>query len=145
MTEKTIIIGCDHAGLELKNTIIKYLEELGYKINDAGTYTKESCDYPVIAKNVANSIAEGRYEKGILICGTGLGMSIAANKIKGIRAVAVSDTTSAKCSRSHNNTNILCLGERIIGDYLAKDIVKIWLDTPFEGGRHSKRVEMFEN
>ena len=145
MTQKTIVIGSDHAGLELKNKIVAYLKELNYEVKDIGTHTKDSCDYPVIAKELSQLVAKGSYPKGILICGTGLGMAITANKTKGIRAVTVSDTTSAKCSRSHNDSNILCLGERIVGEYLAKDIVKIWLDTEFEGGRHTKRVTMIED
>lgn len=144
MNKNAIIIGCDHAGLDLKNIIVKHIEDKGIEVKDAGTYTKDSCDYPVIAKEVASYVASGEFEKGILVCGTGLGMSIAANKVKGVRAVTVSDTTSAKCSRSHNNANILCIGERIIGEYLAKDIVDIWLETDFLGDRHTKRVDMFE-
>ncbi len=145
MTQKTIVIGSDHAGLELKNKIVVYLKELNYEVKDIGTHTKDSCDYPVIAKELSQLVANGSYPKGILICGTGLGMAITANKTKGIRAVTVSDTTSAKCSRSHNDSNVLCFGERIVGEYLAKDIVKIWLDTEFDGGRHSKRVNMIED
>lgn len=143
MKEK-IVIGCDHAGLELKEIIKNHIEAKGIEIEDIGTHTKESCDYPIIAQNAATIVAQNNNAKGILVCGTGLGMSIAANKIKGIRAVTVSDATSAKCSRSHNNANILCLGERIIGEYLAKDIVDTWLETEFLGDRHAKRVEMFE-
>ena len=145
MTQKTIVIGSDHAGLELKNKIVVYLKELNYEVKDIGTHSKDSCDYPVIAKELSQLVANGSYPKGILICGTGLGMAITANKTKGIRAVTVSDTTSAKCSRSHNDSNVLCFGERIVGEYLAKDIVKIWLDTEFDGGRHSKRVNMIED
>lgn len=145
MNSNTIIIGSDHAGFELKNKIISYLEQKGLKVEDAGTYEKKSCDYPVIAKQVANSIADKKYEKGILVCGTGIGMSIAANKVRGIRAAVVSDTCSAKMSRLHNNANILCIGERIVGEELAKDIVDIWINTEFLGDRHARRVEMFED
>ncbi|HIU92293.1 MAG TPA: ribose 5-phosphate isomerase B [Candidatus Limenecus avicola] len=141
---KKIIIGSDHAGFILKNKLAAYLQQSGFDVDDAGTYTTESCDYPVIAKEVAQNIKEGKYEKGILVCGTGIGMSIAANKVKGIRAAVVSDTCSAKMSRLHNDANILCLGERIVGEELAKDIAEIWLKTPFLGERHSRRVEMFE-
>ncbi len=141
---KKIIIGSDHAGFILKNKLAAYLQQSGFDVDDAGTYTTESCDYPVIAKEVAQNIKEGKYEKGILVCGTGIGMSIAANKVKGIRAAVVSDTCSAKMSRLHNDANILCLGERILGEELAKDIAEIWLKTPFLGERHSRRVEMFE-
>lgn len=141
---KKIIIGSDHAGFILKNKLAAYLQQSGFDADDAGTYTTESCDYPIIAKEVAQNIKEGKYEKGILVCGTGIGMSIAANKVKGIRAAVVSDTCSAKMSRLHNDANILCLGERIVGEELAKDIAEIWLKTPFLGERHSRRVEMFE-
>ena len=141
---KKIIIGSDHAGFILKNKLAAYLQQTGFDVDDAGTYTTESCDYPIIAKEVAQNIKEGKYEKGILVCGTGIGMSIAANKVKGIRAAVVSDTCSAKMSRLHNDANILCLGERIVGEELAKDIAEIWLKTPFLGERHSRRVEMFE-
>ena len=141
---KKIIIGSDHAGFILKNKLAAYLQQSGFDVDDAGTYTTESCDYPVIAKEVAQNIKEGKYEKGILVCGTGIGMSIAANKVKGIRAAVVSDTCSAKMSRLHNDANILCLGERIVGEELAKDIAEIWLKTPFLGERHSRRVEMCE-
>lgn len=145
MNTNAIIIGSDHAGFELKNKIISYLEENGIETYDAGTYEKKSCDYPIIAKEVAKKIANAKYKKGILVCGTGIGMSIAANKIKGIRAAVVSDTCSAKMSRLHNDSNILCIGERIVGEELAKDIVDIWLETEFLGERHQRRVEMFEN
>ena len=143
MTE-TIIIGSDHAGLELKNTLIQFIEKKGLKVYDIGTYTKDSCDYPIIAKTAANKIASGEYKRGILICGTGIGMSIAANKIRGIRAAVVSDTCSAKMSRMHNDSNILCIGERIVGEELAKDIAEIWLNTEFLGERHLRRVNLIE-
>ena len=122
---KKIIIGSDHAGFILKNKLAAYLQQAGFDVDDAGTYTTESCDYPIIAKEVAQNIKEGKYEKGI-------------------RAAVVSDTCSAKMSRLHNDANILCLGERIVGEELAKDIAEIWLKTPFLGERHSRRVEMFE-
>lgn len=140
-----IIIGSDHAGFNLKNKLISYIQAKGIEVYDAGTYNTESCDYPIIAKNVANKIAQKEYERGILICGTGIGMSMAANKIKGIRAAVVSDTCSAKMSRLHNNSNILCMGERIVGEELAKDITNIWLTTEFLGERHQRRIDMIEN
>ena len=139
---KKITIGCDHAGLELKNDIKDYLKSLGYDVIDIGTHTKESCDYPLIAKELCQHIKDNSC--GILICGTGIGMSIAANKEKGIRAAVVSDTCSAKFPRQHNNSNVLCLGARIIGQELAKDIVKIWLETDFQAERHQRRIDMFE-
>lgn len=145
MQNKKIIIGSDHAGFNLKEKIKSFLNESEYEVYDIGVYSLESSDYPVIAKELASKISNKEYDKGILICGTGIGMSIAANKIKGIRAVVCSDTTSAKFSRQHNNANILCLGERIVGEYLAKDICKIWLETQFEANRHQRRIDMIEN
>ena len=145
METKKIIIGSDHAGFNLKSKIINYLKGEGYEIVDNGTFSTNSVDYPLIAKDTAKKVASGEFEKGILICGSGIGMSIVANKIRGIRAVVCSDTTSARFSRLHNDCNILCFGERIVGEYLAKDICKIWLETPFEAERHLKRVNMIEN
>ena len=142
---KKIIIGCDHAGFNLKNTIIEFLKEKNYIVEDIGCYDTNPIDYPIIAKQLCKKITTNEFQKGILICGTGVGMSIAANKVFGIRAVVCSDTTSAKFSRQHNNTNVLCLGQRIIGEYLAKDICHIWLNTDFQEERHLKRVLMFEN
>ena len=141
---KKIIIGSDHAGFRLKNIIINHLTQK-YDEEDARTHSQESCDYHKKKKKVANKVADGTYTLGILICGTGIGMSIAANKIKGIRAAVVSDTCSAKMSRLHNNANILCFGERIVGEELAKDITDIWLSTEFLGERHAKRVDMIED
>ncbi|MCD7878417.1 MAG: ribose 5-phosphate isomerase B [Candidatus Gastranaerophilales bacterium] len=145
MQEKDfIIMGSDHAGFELKENLKEYLLSKGFKIFDEGINSKEPCDYPLIAKSVAKKVAEKIYNKGILICGSGVGMSICANKIKGIRAVVCSDTTSARFSRLHNNSNILCLGQRIVGGYLAQDICDIWLNTEFEAQRHTARVNMIE-
>lgn len=145
MTEKRKIgIGCDHGGLNLKNKMIEVLKD-EYDITDYGTYTSDSVDYPVYAKKVADAVVSGEVEKGIIVCGSGIGVSIAANKVKGIRAVVCSDTTSARYSRLHNDANILCFGERIIGALLAEDICRIWLTTEFEGGRHQKRVDMLNN
>lgn len=144
MSVTRIIVGCDHAGFKLKSIIIDYLKQNNYEVYDAGTYTDESCDYPIIAKQVANEIVNKNFDKGILICGSGIGMSIAANKVKGIRAAVVSDTCSAKMSRLHNDSNILCMGERIVGKELAKDITEIWLNTGFQGERHQKRIEMLD-
>ena len=144
MENKNIIIGSDHAGVDLKDIIKNYLAEEGYEVKDIGVYTKDSADYPVIAKQAANETVQNNV-KAILICGTGIGMSIAANKVKGVRAVVCSDTTSAKLSRQHNNANVLCFGARIIGESLAKDICKIWLETEFQGERHQRRVNMIED
>lgn len=136
-----VAVGSDHGGFEYKAKIIDYLKEHNFEYEDVGTFTKESCDYPIIAKKVANKVVSGEADKGILICGTGIGMSIAANKVKGIRAALCSDTFSARATRAHNNSNILCLGERAIGECLALDIVDVWLHTEFEGGRHQRRIE----
>lgn len=144
MTDKKIIIASDHAGFILKGKIIGFLKENNYDVFDYGVHNEQSADYPVIAKEAAKKVASGEYEKGILICGTGAGMSISANKIKGIRAVVCSDTTTAKFSRLHNNSNILCFGQRIVGEYLAKDICKIWLETEFEGDRHLRRINLID-
>ena len=145
MSEKRIIIGCDHGGLNLKNKVVEHLKEIGYEVEDVGTYTSDSVDYPIYAKKVAHAVADGKYEKGIIICGTGIGVSIVANKVKGIRASLCGDTFSAKATRQHNNSNILCMGERVIGAGLALDIVDIWLTTEYEGGRHQRRINMMED
>ncbi|HFQ8798980.1 TPA: ribose 5-phosphate isomerase B [Clostridioides difficile] len=140
-----IAIGSDHVGIELKLTIIEYLKELGHEVEDFGPYSSERTDYPVYGKKVAEEVATGNFDKGILICGTGVGISIAANKVKGIRAIVCSEPYSAKLSHEHNNTNILAFGSRVIGSELAKMIVKEWMDAEFEGGRHANRVKMIED
>lgn len=141
-----IAVGSDHGGFEYKEKILKFLKDKGYEVKDFGTYSKDSCDYPDIAKKVAVSIQNKEFDRGILICGTGIGMSIAANKFKGIRAALCSDTFSAHATREHNNSNILCLGERVIGDMLALDIVDIWLKTKFSSeNRHQRRIDMLED
>ena len=137
-----IAIGSDHGGYELKNYVIKHLEELGVEYKDCGCYSEESVDYPDIAKAVCDEITGGKAEKGILICGTGIGMSMAANKVNGIRAAAVSDHFSAKYTRLHNNANILCLGGRVIGIGTALELADLFVDTEYEGGRHQKRIDM---
>lgn len=145
MKNLKIAIGSDHAGFNLKNTVIEYLESKGYGYKDYGCYSAESYDYPVAAHTVAKAVAAKEFDLGILVCGSGQGMSIVANKTKGIRAVTCAETFSAHSTRTHNDANILCLGERIIGKGLALDIVEIWLTSEFEGGRHQKRVDMFES
>lgn len=145
MINGKIVIGSDHGGFNYKNKIIEYFKKNNIDYIDVGTYTEDSCDYPVIAKKAAAKIVNGEAESGILICGTGIGMSIAANKVKGIRAAHCTDTFSAKASRAHNNSNILCLGERITGECIALDIVDIWLKSEFEGGRHERRVSQIED
>ncbi len=144
MKNLKIAIGCDHGGYTLKNKVAEHLKDIGVQFKDFGCHTCEAVDYPIVAKEVANAIAAGKYERGILICGTGIGMSMVANKIKGIRAASVENTFSARASRSHNDANILCLGERVLGANLALDIVDVWLKTGFEGGRHAHRVDMVE-
>lgn len=139
---KKIIIGCDHGGLELKNDIIKHLNSRGFEVVDVGTYTTDSCNYPDYARLLCARIQSGEFELGILVCGTGIGMSIAANKHNGIRAACCSDTFSARMTRMHNNANVLCLGGRVVGAGLACDMVDLFVDTEFEGGRHSARVQM---
>lgn len=139
-----LAIGSDHVGIELKPTIIEYLEELGHEVVDFGPNSTERTDYPVYGKKVAEEVAAGNFDNGILICGTGVGISISANKVKGIRAVVCSEPYSAKLSKEHNNTNILAFGSRVIGSELAKMIVKDWLEAEFEGERHAKRVEMIK-
>ncbi len=136
-----IAIGCDHGGINLKEIIKKFLDEKGLEYKDFGTYSKDSCDYPDYAKAVCEGVISGECEKGILICGTGIGMSIAANKIDGIRAAHVTDTYSARMTREHNNANVICLGERITGCDLALEIVNAYLNAEFQGGRHQNRVD----
>jgi ribose 5-phosphate isomerase B len=139
-----IIIGSDHAAYPLKEILRLFLEENGFSVSDAGTYDDASVDYPNIAKEVSSQISQGKFERGILLCGTGLGMSMVANKYPHVRAALCNDLFSAKMSKRHNNANILVLGGRIVGDVLAIEIVKAWLNTPFEGGRHQRRLDQFE-
>ncbi len=136
-----IAIGSDHGGVNLKETVKKFLEQKGLKYKDFGTNSTDSCDYPDYAKAVCDAVVSGECDKGILICGTGIGMSIAANKVKGIRAAHVTDTYSAAKTREHNNANVICLGERITGCDLALEIVNAYLNAEFQGGRHQTRVD----
>ena len=135
-------IGNDHTALDMKAEIIKLLEGRGHEVIDYGTYTSESCDYPVYGEMVGRAVVSGEVDRGILICGTGLGISLAANKVKGVRAAVCSEPFTAKMSRLHNDCNILAFGARVIGLEMAKMIVETWLDTEFEGGRHQRRVDM---
>lgn len=144
MEKMRIAIGCDHGGFDLKQKIIDYLKSRDIEYKDFGVYIKEASDYPELAKAVSKAVVEDHYDRGILVCGTGIGMSMVANKTKGIRAALCNDTYSARVSRAHNNANILCLGARVIGEYLALDIVDVWLKATFEGGRHKRRIDMFE-
>ncbi len=136
----TIAIGSDHNGVALKEALLQGVLQ-GHAVRDFGVFTPESVDYPDIAFAVAHAVASGEYERGILICGTGIGMAIAANKVKGIRAAPCSDVYSAKMSRRDNDANILCLGGRVVGPGLAAEIVTVWLNEPFAGGRHARRLE----
>ena len=138
---KKIAIGSDHGGFILKGEVIEHLKSKGLEVKDFGTYSHDSCDYPDYAALVGEAVAKGEYDCGILICGTGIGVSIAANKVRGIRAACISDTFSAKMCRAHNNANILCFGERVVGHGLAMELVDAYLETPFEGERHIKRIE----
>ena len=139
---RTIAIACDHAALDLKGEIIKYLESNGVEYVDYGTYTPDSCNYPDYAEKVCDAVTGGKQDLGILVCGTGIGMSMAANKCKGIRAACCTDTFSARFTRLHNDANMLCMGARVIGAGLACDIADIFINTDFEGGRHQTRVDM---
>lgn len=139
-----VIIGSDHAAFELKEKIKAYLKDKGVDVVDAGCDSPESVNYVDYGKKVAGAVAGGTYEKGILLCGTGLGMSMVANRFKGVRAALCSDIFSAKMSRVHNDSNILVMGGRIIGDILAFELVQTWLDTEFEGGRHLTRIQSID-
>lgn len=135
-----IAIGSDHGGLELKNEIISFLKELGHDVHDYGTYTKDSCDYPDFGFPVAEGVRRKEFDRGIVICTTGIGMSIVANKVKGIRCALVYNTMQAELTRQHNDSNVLALGAKIVSVDLAKEITKIWLETEFTHGRHENRV-----
>lgn len=135
-------IGNDHSALELKAEIIEFLKEKGHEVVDFGTDSSESCDYPEYGEAVGRAVVAKEVDCGILICGTGLGISLAANKVKGVRAAVCSEPFTAKMSRAHNNCNVLAFGARVVGAELAKMIVDVWLNTEFEGGRHQRRVDM---
>lgn len=139
--ELKIAISSDHGGNNLRQEIIQLLEELGLSYQDFGPQSSDSVDFPDFALPVADGVANGNFDRGILICGTGIGMSIAANKVKGIRCALVHDVFSAKATRNHNDSNIIAMGERVIGAGLAREIVSTWLAQDFEGGRHLRRVE----
>lgn len=136
-----LAVGADHGGVRLKQVVVHALERRGIPFVDLGTNDEVSVDYPDFAAKVASGVANGDYDRGILICGTGIGMSIAANKFFGVRAALCHDTYTARMARLHNDANILVLGERVTGPGVAEEIVEVWLDTPFEGGRHTARVE----
>ena len=136
-----IAMGSDHGGIHLKNHLKGYLEGKGYEVVDCGTYTEDSCDYPDFAEKVCKTVTAGEVDKGILVCGTGIGISMAANKCKGIRAALVADVFSAKMAAEHNNANVICMGERTTGVGLAEMMVDTFLATEFAGGRHQRRVD----
>ena len=140
-----IAIASDHGGLNLKKHIYNYLIDKNIEVVDFGTNDFQSCDYPIYAKKVCEEILNNNFDRGILICSTGIGMSMCANRYKGIRAACVSDTYSAKMTRAHNNSNVLCFGEKVVGIGLAGDIVDIWLNTAFDGDRHQRRIDMLDN
>jgi ribose 5-phosphate isomerase B len=141
MNAATLVIGCDHAAFQLKETLKAYLKNNGYAVDDVGAFSVASVDYPEIGATLASQISAGTYRRGILICGTGLGMSMVANKYPHVRAALCNDLFSAAMSRRHNDANILVMGGRVIGDILALEILKTWLETPFEGGRHQRRLD----
>ena len=136
-----IITGSDHAGFDLKRDLMSFLEEQGHAVVDAGTTVKERCDYPDYAAAVASAVASGEADWGLLVCGTGIGMAMSANKVRGIRAAVVSDAFSARATRLHNDANVLCLGERVVGAGLAREILSAWLAAEYEGGRHQSRID----
>ena len=140
-----VAVASDHGGINIKNEIISLLKELGMEYEDFGCECETSVDYPDYALPVAEKVAKGEFDRGILICGTGIGMSIAANKVKGIRCALCHDVFSAKATREHNDTNVLAMGERVIGPGLAREIAKTWLTTEFTGGRHERRIEKLPN
>ena len=140
-----IALACDHAALEFKEEIKLFLKARGVEYKDFGTDSAESCHYPIYAVRAAKAVSNGECDRGIVICGTGIGMSIAANKVKGIRCSLCNDPYSAQMTRAHNDSNVLALGARVIGIELAKMIVAVWLDTPFEGGRHQTRIDMISD
>ena len=144
MKVNKIVIGCDHAAYDLKLKVIAHLNVQGIETEDVGTHSTESCDYPNYADALCKKITSGEYERGILICGTGIGMSIAANKHKGIRAACCSDTFSARLTREHNDANVLCFGARVVGEGLAYDLVDLFVSTDYEGGKHARRVAMLD-
>jgi ribose 5-phosphate isomerase B len=142
---KTLIIGCDHAAVALKNTVNAFLTETrGIEVTDAGAFDETSVDYPDYGFRVARAVSGGEFPGGILICGTGLGMSMVANRVPGVRAALCGDLFSAEMSRLHNDANVLVMGARVIGEGLALAIVKTWLETPFEGARHQRRLDLFD-
>lgn len=141
MPKKTVAIACDHAGLNLKTVLKQDLADLGYEPLDLGTNGPESVDYPDFGHALAEAIADGRAEMGVLVCGSGVGISIAANRNPAVRAAVVTNALTAQLSRQHNDANVVCFGERLVGSEIARDAMKVFLETEFEGGRHARRVD----
>ncbi len=140
-----IIVGCDHGGYDLKVEIVRHLRHLGHEVEDIGVHSLSSVDYPEYAIKVGRAVAGGSFDRGVLVCGSGIGMCIAANRIPGVRAVQVSEPYAARMARRHNDSNVLCLGGRFIGLGLATEVLEVWLNEPFEGGRHQRRVDMIDS
>ena len=136
-----ISVGCDHGALELKNLVVEHLTKQGHEVTDFGTHTKDSCDYPDYAAPAAKAVASGECDKGIVLCTTGIGVSITANKVKGIRCALLSDVMSARMTRQHNDTNMMAIGAAVVGQMLALEIIDTWLGAEYEGGRHQRRVD----
>ena len=139
-----IAVGSDHAGFPLKAALAGWLQELGHEVLDLGAYSTDSVDYPVIGYEVANKVAQGEAERGVLVCGSGIGVSIAANRVAGARAALVQEPLSARLAREHNDANVVCVGARLIGEEMAREILKVFLGTPFEGGRHQRRIDQLD-
>jgi ribose 5-phosphate isomerase B len=139
-----IAVGCDHAGYELKEKVVAHLKAEGHEVSDAGTHGLESVDYPIYAAVVAKAVAAGEAERGMLICGSGIGMCMSANRVRGVRAVQAAEPFSARMSRRHNDSNVLCLGSRFLGVDMVMEIVDVWLRESFDGGRHQRRVELID-
>lgn len=139
-----IAVGADHAGFEAKEELKKLLEALGHAVVDVGTHSKESCDYPDYARQVAEAVANRQVDRGVLVCGTGIGMSMTANKVRGVRASLITDPFTSEMSRRHNDANVFCAGARVLDVEKMKSLLKLWLETPFEGGRHERRVAKIE-
>lgn len=139
-----IAVGSDHAGFPLKASLAGWLQDMGHEVLDLGAYSADSVDYPLIGFDLASRVAGGEAERGVLVCGSGIGVSIAANRVEGARAALVHEPLSARLAREHNDANVLCLGARMIGEEMAREILKVFLDTPFAGGRHQRRIDQLD-
>ncbi len=139
-----IAVGSDHAGFPLKAALAGWLKDLGHEVMDLGTHSTDSVDYPLIGFEVASRVSQGQAERGVLVCGSGIGVSIAANRVAGARAALVQEPLSARLAREHNDANVVCMGSRLIGEEMAREILKVFIDTPFEGGRHQRRIDQLD-